>query len=129
LPCDHFLHVSRSYPSLRRGPHGARPRPSDPDWPRAVAAGYALAAAEAHALALELSRRSGQLLAIEPKLRAKGASRVVALLLGDDCVSPARAAKSCGLSDRAARRLFDRLVDQGAVRELSGRPTFRLYGL
>jgi len=62
-------------------------------------------------------------------LRAKGAERVVALLLADDCVSPARAAKVARLSDRAARRLFDRLTDLGAVRELSGRPNFRLYGL
>jgi len=62
-------------------------------------------------------------------LRAKGAERVVALLLADDCVSPARAAKSSRLSDRSARRLFDRLVELGAVREFSGRPNFRLYGL
>ena len=63
------------------------------------------------------------------KLRAKGAGRVVELLLGDDAISPATAAKAAGLSDRASRRLFDRLVELGAVRELSGRANFRLYGL
>jgi hypothetical protein len=68
-------------------------------------------------------------LAAQPKLRAKGATRVVELLLGDDAVSPAHAAKLSRLSDRAARRLFDRLIEFGAVRELSGRPSFRLYGL
>jgi hypothetical protein len=33
------------------------------------------------------------------------------------------------LPDRAARRLCDRLVDLGAVQELTGRETFRLYGV
>ena len=116
-------------PSLRRGAVGARPRPSDSDWPQAVASGYALAASDAHALASELSRRAEKLLAVAPKLRAKRASRVVELLLTEDCVTPSRAAKLSGLSDRAARRLFDRLVELEVVREVSGRPSFRLYGL
>jgi hypothetical protein len=51
------------------------------------------------------------------------------MLLQDDCVSPARAAKWAKLSDRGARRLFDRLIELGAVRELTGRANFRLYGL
>ena len=106
-----------------------RPRPSDADWGDALAGAYALATPEAYGLAGDLSRRAERLLAVEPKLRAKGAGRVVALLLADDCVSPARAATVARLSDRAARRLFDRLTDLGAVRELSGRPNFRLYGL
>jgi Protein of unknown function (DUF1403) len=33
------------------------------------------------------------------------------------------------MSERGARWLFDRLVGLGAIRELSGRATFRLYGL
>jgi hypothetical protein len=98
------------------------------EWPDALAGAVALAARDAVGLAAELARRADRLLAVAPKLRANGARRVVELLLADDAVSPARAARA-GLSDRAARRLFDRLVDLGAVRELSGRPNFRLYGL
>ena len=62
-------------PALRRGSAGARPRPGDPDWPRAVAHAYASAASAAHALALELSRRSEKLLAAAPTLRARRPSR------------------------------------------------------
>ena len=83
-------------------PDGHRPRPGDADWADAVAGAYALAASEAYGLAGDLSRRAERLLAVEPKLRAKGAERVVELLLADDCVAPARAAKVARLSDRAA---------------------------
>jgi hypothetical protein len=124
-----LLATAITHPSSRRGGAGKRPRPGDPDWADALVCAYALAARDAFALAGELSRRSRALLTAQPKLRAKGAGRVIELLLDDDAVSPARAAKLARLSDRAARRLFDRLIELGAARELSGRPNFRLYGL
>jgi hypothetical protein len=108
---------------------GARLRPGDPAWPNAVAGAIALAAASALDLAGGLSRRSESLVAVAPKLRAKPASKIVDLLLAEDCVSPAEAARQAPMTDRAARRLFDRLVALGAARELTGRPSFRLYGL
>jgi Protein of unknown function (DUF1403) len=115
-------------PSLRPS-GGARPRPGDPAWPNTAAAAIALAAASALDLAGGLSRRADSLLAVAPKLRAKPAAKIVDLLLAEDCVSPAEAARQAPMTDRAARRLFDRLVTLGAVRELTGRPAFRLYGL
>jgi hypothetical protein len=123
-----LLAVAVLHPSLRRGAGGKRPRPTNEDWPAAVARAYGLAVVEAHALAVDLARRAQKLLAVSPMLRAKGARRVIDMLLADDGVTHAAAARA-GLSDRAARRLFDRLVMLGAVRELTGRETFRIYGL
>jgi hypothetical protein len=114
-------------PSLRSPGAGRRPRPRDPAWPNAGA--IALAAASALDLAADLARRSETLLAVAPKLRSKPAAKIVALLLSQDCLAPAEAARQAPMTDRAARRLFDRLVTLGAAREFSGRPTFRLYGL
>jgi hypothetical protein len=115
-------------PSLRLDGAG-RPRPGDPAWPNTAATAIALAAAAALDLAADLSRRADTLIAVAPKLRAKPAAKVVDLLLSQDCVSPAEAGRHAPMTDRAARRLFDRLLALGAVREFSGRPTFRLYGL
>ena len=89
---------------------------------RAVAAG----AAQAVSLATELARAAARLRAVTPKLRAGGAGRAVDLFLSRDALTPGALDF---MSDRAARRLCDRLVDLGAVRELTGRETFRLYGL
>jgi hypothetical protein len=116
-------------PSLRSDGEGRRARPGDPAWPKAAAAALALAAACALDLAADLCRRADALLEVAPKLRAKPAQRIVDLLLAEDCVSPAEAARIAPMTDRAARRLFDRLVALGAAREFTGRPTFRLYGL
>lgn len=80
---------------------------------------------EALPVASDLTRRAAHLRAVIPKLRAKGAGDAVALFLSNDALMPA----ALPLSDRAARRLCDRLVDLGVVRELTGRDTFRLYGV
>ncbi|MER9203785.1 DUF1403 family protein [Mesorhizobium sp. M0933] len=89
----------------------------------------ARAALRAIDLSTELGRRAERLSAVAPKLRAKGADLVVDRLLNDDALVASRGDTSTGMSDRGLRRLFDRLVDLGAVRELSGRSTFRIYGL
>ena len=115
-------------PSLRSG-GGGRARPGEPAWPKAAAAALALAAASALDLAADLFRRADALLEVAPKLRAKPAAKTVDLLLAEDCISPAEAARHAPMTDRAARRLFERLVTLGAARELSGRSAFRLYGL
>jgi hypothetical protein len=116
-------------PTLRSPGAGRRPRPGEPAWEQYAARAIALAADSALDLAAHLSRRSNILLAVAPKLRSKPAQKIVDLLLAEDCVSPAEAARHAPMSGRAARRLFDRLVLLGAAREFSGRPTFRLYGL
>ncbi|MFA8388427.1 MAG: DUF1403 family protein [Pelagibaca sp.] len=82
-------------------------------------------AAEAVRLSTDLARRAAHLTAVAPKLRAKGAADAVETFLKQDAVAPS----ALPLPDRAARRLCDRLVDLGAVRELTGRETFRLYGV
>jgi hypothetical protein len=116
-------------PSLRSDGRGRRLLPGEPGWESNPAAAIALAAAAALDVAADLSRRADILVAVAPKLRAKPAAKIVDLLLSQDCVSPAEAARQAPMTDRAARRLFDRLVALGAAREFSGRPTFRMYGL
>ncbi|MEM9212005.1 MAG: DUF1403 family protein [Pseudomonadota bacterium] len=59
--------------------------------------------------------------------RANVTTPAVALFLSEDALPPM--ALTSLRSDRAARRFCDRLVELGAVRELTGRDTFRLYGV
>jgi hypothetical protein len=88
---------------------------------------YAQAAAQACDRSAELGRRAQKLFQAAPKLRAKGAGAALRALLDDDSLSATTPIG--GLSERGARRLFDRLVALNSVRELTGRATFRLYGL
>ncbi|WP_309085718.1 DUF1403 family protein [Chelativorans sp.] len=102
-------------------------RPGAEGFARAVCLGLAQGAADACRLGAEMARRAERLAAVAPKLRARGAGDAVRMLLEDDSVSGSL--KTAKLSRFAARRLFERLSAFGAVRELSGRPTFRIYGL
>ena len=89
--------------------------------------GYAKAAAHACDLAAELRRRAQTLAEAAPKLRAKAAAAALQALLDEDLL--AAATPIAGLSERGTRRLLLRLAALGAIRELTGRATFRLYGL
>ncbi|RUY19922.1 DUF1403 family protein, partial [Mesorhizobium sp. M7A.F.Ca.US.001.04.2.1] len=102
---------------------GRRIRPGDKNFERAVCVALVAAAADACRLAAELSRRAEKLLSVAPKLRAKGAGDVIFLLLSEDAVSGSLTTKN--LSRFASRRLFERLQRLEAVRELTGRASFR----
>lgn len=86
-------------------------------------------------LASDLARRAAALRLVSPKLRAKGSAAAVDLFLTEDAVAPATMLSSyirgtsIPMTDRAARRFCDRLVELRVARELTGRPTFRLYGI
>jgi hypothetical protein len=112
---------------LRVGPDGRRPRPGEAGWASACQAAYARAAADAHARALDIARRAERLIVVAAKVRTRGGGAGILALLNDDAVA-ATALKTLG-SERAARRFLARLVELGAIRELTGRDTFRLYGL
>ena len=135
--------AGRSSSSRSRSPEDLRPRaialePVEPERRAsgqfadraegAVVFAAARGAARACDLSAELGRRAQRLQDAAAKLRAKGAPAALAALLDDDSLS---ASSRIGgpMSERGARRLFDRLVLLGAVRELTGRATFRLYGL
>lgn len=112
---------------LRRAGRGGGLSPVDDGLDAAVCVAVAQGAARACRLAAEIAPRAARLEAVVPKLRAKGAGDAVRRLLDDDVVPGTL--QTAALSRFAARRLFDRLVTLGAVRELSGRPQFKLFGL
>ncbi|WP_113913382.1 DUF1403 family protein [Roseovarius dicentrarchi] len=86
-------------------------------------------------MARDLARRAEALRTVKPKLRAKGSDSAVELFLTEDAVGPASMLSprirgtNIPMTDRAARRFCDRLVELDVARELTGRPTFRLYGI
>lgn len=106
--------------------HAAAHVDDDNPWLTACNLAYARGAAAAADLHADLTRRAHRLLECASQLRGKDADMMVAILLSEDA-QPAKTGKAA--SDRSSRRLFERLVALGGVRELTGRPAFRLYGL
>lgn len=86
-------------------------------------------------LVRDLAIRAAALQAVAPKLRAKGSAAAVTLFLSEDTVAPSTMLSpmiqgtTIPMTDRAARRFCDRLVELGVAQELTGRSTFRLYGI
>lgn len=98
-------------------------------------AAVAHASKDAVRLAHDLARRAAQLRAVEPKLRTKGSQYAVRLFLSEDAVlpstmlSPTIRGSGTTMTPRSARRFCERLIELGVVRELTGRASFRLYGV
>lgn len=86
-------------------------------------------------MADDLTRRVSRLATVAPRLRTKGAEAALQVFLRHDAVSPSGmlspqiAGSNRRMTDRSARRFCDRLVELGVARELTGRTSFRLYGL
>lgn len=122
------LLISQRYGSAFRSPNGrGRLLPGEAGFERAVCLALVESIQGALRTASDIARRADQLAAVAPKLRTKGKETILQKLLEEDAI--AASAPGAGLSRFASARLFERLQGFGAVRELSGRTTFRIYGL
>lgn len=118
---------ARFNPAMRSSQGKGQLKPDYADFTSAFCLAFGEVSQQALNSATSIARRAETLLAVAPKLRSKGAQTIIHKLLEEDSILAT--APDSGLSRWAAARLFARLDDFGAVREVSGRSSFKIYGL
>jgi hypothetical protein len=129
------LHWPRVFPVITPGLVRADLKTTGPAMEAVIARAIATQAPKILQAALDLGRRAERLRTIAARLRSRGSEAALALFFTKDALAPTLSlsplvrGSAVRMSDRAARRLCERLVELGGLRELTGRASLRLYGL